>query len=324
MEKTNKKIVSLSVFVLAFALTTSLVFAKSDNSKASANSGKSDRTSKSKEIKDFEKPDKAKSNADIYKSNASSIVSSLKKVGNTDKAKGTATEAISGIGGEEGTEEGSEDGAEEADAIEEEIAEEAEEIAEYIVETSENTAGAIEGVESQNKFKKALFGSDYKNLGQLRSSLAHNENQIRKLTRLANKVQTQNQQQNEGLETEIQNQLTLLMQERERIKTVLQDSQETFSILGWFGKLFGLEVDVEVDEDNEEQIEEEVLDVLDGEGTEETGDDSTEGDEGAGEETTGDETIETGDDGTADDSASDEGAEDGTDEGTGETETPAV
>jgi hypothetical protein len=59
------------------------------------------------------------------------------------------------------------------------------------------------------------------------------------------------------------------MQERVRIKTVLQVGQEGFSILGWFGKLFGTKTqEVEVDEENEEDLEEEVVTALEGESDE--------------------------------------------------------
>jgi len=275
MKKMNKKLVMLLVFVIAFALTTSLAFAKKDNDNGSSN--KNDNASKVKELKDFEKPTKDKTNAQIHKDKTGEVADELKNVGKGKKMQGDDVEGIPG--------EATEGVGVEEDA--DEIAEEAEEIAEEIAEAGEEASEVIEEIEKQNKFKKLLVGTDYENLGQLRSSLAHNENQIRKLTKLSEKVQTQEMAQNMGTDSEIQNQLVILMQERERIKTVLQDGQEGFSILGWFRKLFGIKTDIEVAENNEEQIEEEVLEVLEDEGEDDAEDESgEEGEDGGVEEET--------------------------------------
>lgn len=248
MKKINKKLLTLTVFALVFSLATSLVFAKSDKGKEkSENKNKSEKV---KEIKDFEKPTKEKDNAEIHKEKTEKVSNKLKNIGEDNKIR-EKNEVMSG----------QEDSSEISEEVED-IAEEAEEIAEEISETSDDAAEAIDAVEKENKFKKFLVGTDYKNLGQLRSSLAHNENQIRKLTKLSERLQTQEMEQNMGVESEIENQLVILMQERERIKTVLEDGQESFSILGWFGKLFGTKTEVDVDEENEEDLEEEVLEVL--------------------------------------------------------------
>lgn len=116
---------------------------------------------------------------------------------------------------------------EEGEAGNEEVSDELEEIIEEEEETKDDVVEAIEEIESRNKFKTFLIGSDYKNLGALRSSLVHNRNQIRKLTRTAEKVGTE-----EAL-LAIEEQLTVLTQERERIKVVIEENEEGFSVLGW-------------------------------------------------------------------------------------------
>ena len=68
---------------------------------------------------------------------------------------------------------------------------------------------AIAEVEGRPAWKTALLGSDYKNLGQLRSSLVKNRNRIKKLTKSANKVQGEDNQ------LMYQEQLQVLNEEKE-------------------------------------------------------------------------------------------------------------
>jgi hypothetical protein len=111
-------------------------------------------------------------------------------------------------------------------------------------------------IENQNGFKKFLVGTDYKNLGQLRSSLAHNENQVRQLTRISEELE-------EGEEKEaLQEQLMVLMQERERIKTVITENEEGFSLLGWVFRLMNGYPRDSIDENEEAELEEEVAEAL--------------------------------------------------------------
>ncbi len=112
-----------------------------------------------------------------------------------------------------------------------EIGEELDEIVSEEEGEAEETAEAIEEVEGQPGWKTLLLGPDYKNLGQLRSALAHNENTVRKLTQTAERVQ------GEDTSGAIQEQLRLLEQERERIASVITENESQFSILGWFTKL---------------------------------------------------------------------------------------
>lgn len=233
-------------FVLMFSILCLFVFAssfaivdakKNGNDKKTSQSAK--KNDKSKEIKNYEKPKNDQSNAQIHKN---------KSTGVSDELKSTAKKEKKGNGKiKEGVSE---------EMSEEELAEEMEEVAQEVADSSEETAEAIEEVESRNKFKRLLIGTDYKNLGQLRSSLVKNENQIRKLTRIAGDM--------EGgeIDASVDEQLVALMQERERIKAVIQENQEGFSLLGWAVKLFGGYTEEEIDQDNEEQLEEDVLEVL--------------------------------------------------------------
>jgi hypothetical protein len=95
---------------------------------------------------------------------------------------------------------------------------------------SGNVTKAINEIESRSAWKN-LLSPDYKNLGQLRSVLSHNTNSIRKLTTA---VETDTLLTSG---TEVNAQLDVLLQERERIINVIKDNESRFSLLGWINKL---------------------------------------------------------------------------------------
>jgi len=98
---------------------------------------------------------------------------------------------------------------------------------------SENTTTqAIEKVEKRNKIKTFLIGSDYKNLGALRSEMVHTRNRLEQLNRLMENIE------NEGDRTEIQNRIQELEQERTRIENFIKAQEGKFSLFGWLLKLF--------------------------------------------------------------------------------------
>jgi len=98
---------------------------------------------------------------------------------------------------------------------------------------SENTTTqAIEKVEKRNKIKTFLFGSDYKNLGALRSEMVQTRNRIEQLNRLMENVE------NEGNKTELQNQIQALEQEQTKIEDFIKVQEGKFSLFGWLLKLF--------------------------------------------------------------------------------------
>lgn len=104
-------------------------------------------------------------------------------------------------------------------------------VIEEVEEDSDVVADAIEAVEAKSTWSTLLFGSDYKNLGQLRSSLAKNTNNIRKLNKFGDEEYIDDES---GIVT---SQLELLEQERQRIVSVIQENESRFSLLGWVSKL---------------------------------------------------------------------------------------
>ncbi|MFO7807296.1 MAG: hypothetical protein R6V40_02625 [Candidatus Moraniibacteriota bacterium] len=124
-------------------------------------------------------------------------------------------------------------------------------------EEGEDTSRAIEKVEKRKGVAEFIIGSDYKNLGQLRSSLVRNENQIRQLT------QTLSQMEDEENKQIVQDQIALLMEEREEMKNFIQENEEGFSLFGWaFRMINGYEKDAIVDQEKEQGLREEVLRAL--------------------------------------------------------------
>ncbi|MFC1722378.1 hypothetical protein ACFL0C_01875 [Patescibacteria group bacterium] len=107
------------------------------------------------------------------------------------------------------------------------IAEDLVEVAEEVVDDTDEVSSAIEKIENKPKWQVLLFGTDYKNLGALRSHLAQNTNTIRKL------VKSQNKLTGEAAEAQVQEQMGEMLQERERIQNVIKENENRFSLLGW-------------------------------------------------------------------------------------------
>jgi hypothetical protein len=227
MKSNSKKILIAVVAVLALSLAAFSLAA----AKQGGNSGKTaKKAEKVKEFKNFEKAAEGKgirTNAQIHREKIKEAVTNIKEVAEEEKAAGN-----------------------------EEVSQDINEVVNQEEQTDDNVAGSIEKVETKNKWKILLAGTDYKNLGQLRSALVHNRNQIRKLT------QSMTQMQDPTTQAELETQITTLMQERERIKTVIQQSEDKFSILGWVFKfLYGYK-ETPVDDQEEQEFINDVSDSL--------------------------------------------------------------
>lgn len=99
-------------------------------------------------------------------------------------------------------------------------------------DTKDKTAEEIKTVESRSEIKTFFFGSDFKNLGDLRSQMVQTRNQIAQLTRLADKAE------NDQDKTELQSQIQTLNQEQASIETFIIQNESKFSLFGWAVKLF--------------------------------------------------------------------------------------
>lgn len=98
--------------------------------------------------------------------------------------------------------------------------------------SKDKVADAIDKVNNRNTVKTFLIGTDYKNIGQLRSEMVTTGNQIDQLNKLLDK--TTNADDKTNLQTEIQ----ALMQEQQKINDFIKANESKFSLLGWLVKLF--------------------------------------------------------------------------------------
>ena len=104
-------------------------------------------------------------------------------------------------------------------------------IAQQQNQSASTTIQAMEKVQTRSKVKTFFFGTDYKNLGTLRSEITQTENRLEQLNTLMVSVQ------NEGDKTELQNQIQVLEQEQVKIESFIKSQEGRFNLFGWLVKL---------------------------------------------------------------------------------------
>lgn len=253
MRKTKLSLVVAMALALAFG--TSVALAKSDNAKAQSK----EKSKKTVNLKNFEKPDKAKgqTNAQVHKVKTTQAVQALEQVAVEQETSGN-TEVSDDI--------------------------------EQVVTTTETalpeTVEAIEEVETEGTAKKFVLGPDYKNLGQLQRTLVQQRNEIRKLAKTMTEA---------GDRTELnamQAQLEVMMQERARVMSVIEEGEDSFSLFGWVSRIMNGYVPVTEQAAEEEQLVTDVTQAI--ENADSTvPETTTPGDAAAGGITTGDTTAGT-------------------------------
>ncbi len=110
----------------------------------------------------------------------------------------------------------------------------ADELQEIVEETTSDfltTADVLEQEEKRPGWKNLLFGPDYKNLGELRSQQVRNENTLRRLEQVKEKVS------DESVE-ELDQEIARLEQKQEEVNSYLHEREDLFSVFGWFSRLF--------------------------------------------------------------------------------------
>lgn len=112
------------------------------------------------------------------------------------------------------------------------IGEQVRTIAQQQNQSASTTIEAMEKVQTRNKVQTFLFGSDYKNLGALRSETVQTRNRLQQLTSLMESTQ------NQADKTELQNQIQILEQEQTKIESFIKAQEGKFSLFGWLVKIF--------------------------------------------------------------------------------------
>ncbi|MHB9019555.1 MAG: hypothetical protein ACYC3G_01605 [Minisyncoccota bacterium] len=87
-------------------------------------------------------------------------------------------------------------------------------------------------VENRGGFKTFFIGSDYKNLGSLRSELVKTDNRINRLTRSLERTASST------LRTDLENQIKELQKIKTSAENFIKDREGKFSLFGWIVKMF--------------------------------------------------------------------------------------
>ncbi|MBM3257684.1 MAG: hypothetical protein FJZ05_00485 [Candidatus Nealsonbacteria bacterium] len=112
------------------------------------------------------------------------------------------------------------------------IGEQVRTIAQQQNQSASTTVQAMEQIQTRSRIKTFLMGTDYKNLGVLRSEFVQTRNRLEQLNKLMENVQ------NTAEETELQNQIQALEQEQTKIEDFIESQEGQFSLFGWLLKLF--------------------------------------------------------------------------------------
>lgn len=111
------------------------------------------------------------------------------------------------------------------------IGQELREVAKEQNDMKEKVAEAIEEVENRSWLKTFFIGTDYKNLGDLRSSLVTTDNHIARLERAKERTGS-------AIDADIDEQIAALKNEKAVIESFIKEHEDRFSLFGWFVRLF--------------------------------------------------------------------------------------
>jgi hypothetical protein len=112
------------------------------------------------------------------------------------------------------------------------IGDQVREIASAQHENDDDVAQALDEVQNRGKFKTFLFGSDYKNIGKIRSESAQTAQRITQLEKIA--ADTTDQSTKDALTQQVQS----IKDEQQKLDTFVTEHEHVFSLFGWFTKLF--------------------------------------------------------------------------------------
>jgi len=90
----------------------------------------------------------------------------------------------------------------------------------------------MDRIEERNRFKVFLIGSDYKNLGDLRSDLVTSQNHLDRLNRALERTTSST------LKVDLEIQIKELQTVKDRAEAFAKINEEKFSLLGWLVKMF--------------------------------------------------------------------------------------
>jgi len=119
-----------------------------------------------------------------------------------------------------------------ADKNENDIGEQVRNVAREQDDSETTTTEAIKKIESRSAIKTFLVGTDYKNIGVLRSQIVKTQARIDQLARLFDRVGTST------VSASATEQLQLLKQTENKLLNFISSNENKFSLFGWLAKLF--------------------------------------------------------------------------------------
>jgi hypothetical protein len=111
------------------------------------------------------------------------------------------------------------------------IGDEVKEIANEQKDAHDDVADSMNDLNKRSGLLTFLIGTDFKNLGKLRSSLVTSENGIDRLMKAKEKA-------NRSVSDEIDAQIAVLKSENEHAKEFIAEQEGKFSLFGWLVKMF--------------------------------------------------------------------------------------
>ena len=112
------------------------------------------------------------------------------------------------------------------------IGEEVRVVAEEQESSNERATKAIQAVEARGGFKTFLIGTDYKNIGALRSEVVTTQNSIDRLTKARGRAT------DDAVKADLDAQIKALEETNANALNFIKVNEGKFSIFGWFVRLF--------------------------------------------------------------------------------------
>jgi hypothetical protein len=112
------------------------------------------------------------------------------------------------------------------------IKNDADDIAKETLDSGTSTSEAIDKVNERGAFTTFFLGSDYKNLGKLRSELARTDKIVERLDTLASSTA------DSAVQAQLNDQIKILQDAQAKVKTFVTSHENSFSLFGWFMKFF--------------------------------------------------------------------------------------
>jgi DNA repair exonuclease SbcCD ATPase subunit len=113
-----------------------------------------------------------------------------------------------------------------------EVGDDIDEVVKEQRELEKKAVKALDEVEKRDGLRTFFFGADYKNLGELRSTLVTTENHIERLMRAASSTT------DVAVRTELEAQVQALRDTASTTEVFIRDNEGKFSLFGWFVRVF--------------------------------------------------------------------------------------